>query len=145
MHYSAIPYIYIMLHAANPDIKNREDIQLLVDTFYDKLSKDELLKDIFFNRLGHGDWQHHLDTIYNFWESVLFQQPTYKGQSFLPHFTLNLYQYHFDQWLKLFGESIDEHFAGEVAEDAKKKANTMAILFMSKINHYREHGGTPLM
>lgn len=47
MHYSAIPYIYIMLHAANPDIKNREDIQLLVDTFYDKLSKDELLKDIF--------------------------------------------------------------------------------------------------
>jgi hemoglobin len=58
---------------------------------------------------------------------------------------MNLYQIHFDQWLKLFQESIDALFNGPIADDAKKRANIMAILFISKINHNRENGGVHLV
>ncbi len=127
------------------DIASYEDIQLFVDLFYKKLATDDLLKDIFYGRLGKEDWQPHLTTIYNFWATVLLQHTSYKGQSFLPHYSMNLEQKHFDQWLNLFNNSIDFYFEGPVATDAKTRANTMAILFMSKINHYRAQGGTPLV
>jgi hemoglobin len=127
------------------DIKTKEDIKSLVDLFYNKLANDLLLKEIFIGRLGTGSWQTHLDRIYDFWETVLLGATSYTGQSFMPHSTLNLEQQHFDQWLALFNESMDELFEGELATDAKKKANTMAILFMSKINYYKEKGGTGLI
>jgi hemoglobin len=127
------------------DISTYEDIQLFVNLFYKKLEEDLLLKDIFFARLGTGDWQHHLTTIYNFWATVLLQHTSYKGQSFLPHFTMNLQQMHFDRWLQLFDESIDYYFEGPMATDAKIRAKTMAVLFMSKINYYKDNGGTPLV
>jgi hemoglobin len=127
------------------DISTYDDIILFVDLFYDKLAKDALLKDIFFARLGNGNWQEHLTTIYNFWATVLLQHTSYKGQSFLPHAKMQLEQMHFDKWLQLFNESIDFYFEGAVATDAKTRANTMAILFMSKINYYKENGGTPLI
>jgi hemoglobin len=127
------------------DIASKLDIKLLVDTFYNKLAADELLKPIFIARLGTDDWQSHLNTIYNFWETVLLGATTYKGQSFMPHSTMQLEQLHFDKWLLLFDESVDALFDGITATEAKKKAHTMAILFMSKINYYKEKGGTGLI
>jgi hemoglobin len=122
------------------DIANKQDIKLLVDTFYNKLSKSELLKDIFFDRLGPDNWQPHLERIYDFWETVLLGATSYVGQSFAPHATMNLHKAHFDEWLLLFTETTDELFVGEVADDAKKRANTMAILFLSKIDYNRNGG-----
>jgi hemoglobin len=127
------------------DIANKQDIILLVDTFYNRLAADELLKPIFIARLGQDNWQPHLNTIYDFWETVLLGAITYKGQSFMPHSTMQLEQVHFDKWLQLFDESVDALFDGDTATDAKKKAHTMAILFMSKINYYKEKGGTGLI
>jgi hemoglobin len=127
------------------DITSTADIEIFVNRFYDLLAIDDMLKPIFFDRLGHGDWSVHLKRIVDFWDTVLFATATYKGQSFLPHASMNLTQIHFDQWLALFNQSIDENFEGEKASEAKQRANTMAILFMSKINYYRENGGTPLM
>lgn len=127
------------------DIETRIDIKQLVDVFYNKLAHDELLKPIFIARLGVDDWQPHLNTIYDFWETVLLGATAYKGQSFLPHSTMQLEQLHFDKWLQLFNESVDALFEGSKANEAKQKANTMAILFMSKISYYKEKGGTGLI
>jgi hemoglobin len=127
------------------DITTYEDIQIFVHRFYDLLAQDEMLKSIFFDRLGFGDWSVHLKRIIDFWDTVLFATANYKGQSFLPHASMNLTQIHFDRWLLLFNQSIDENFEGEKATEAKHRANTMAILFISKINYYKENGGTPLM
>jgi hemoglobin len=127
------------------DIEHIADIQLFTNRFYDLLAADELLKPIFIDRLGEGNWQEHLNHIYDFWETVLLGGTNYKRQSFLPHASMDLEQIHFDQWLKLFAQSIDEQFTGTKADEAKQKANTMAILFMSKINYYKENGKSPLI
>jgi hemoglobin len=127
------------------DIETREDIAVFVTAFYDQLATDELLKNIFFARLGNGDWQPHLQVIVNFWDSVLFGSPTYKGSSFMPHNSMQLQQIHFDKWLQLLNQSIDDNFEGVKTTEAKTKANTMAILFMSKINYNKENGITPLI
>jgi hemoglobin len=134
------------------DISNYEHVVAFTDLFYQYLAQDDLLKDIFFQRLGEvppeqalAAWKPHLERVYAFWETVLLGTTSYKGQSFLPHASMDLHQEHFDRWLALFNKSIDTLFEGPKASEAKQKANTMAILFMSKINYNRENGGIHLV
>lgn len=54
------------------DIKNIEDIKLFVDEFYSKVSDDQLLSPIFGMRIESGDWEKHLNRMYDFWNTVLF-------------------------------------------------------------------------
>ena len=60
------------------------DIKLLVDTFYNKVRKDELLADLFNNKIGDR-WPEHLEKMYRFWQTVLLEEHTYHGSPFLPH------------------------------------------------------------
>ena len=53
-------------------IKNREDIHLLVNTFYSKIRKDELLGPIFNSHISENQWPHHLMKLTDFWETNLF-------------------------------------------------------------------------
>jgi hemoglobin len=119
------------------DISTRQHIEVLVTTFYNKLATDQLLQDIFIARLGPSNWEPHLQVIVNFWETVLLEATSYKGQSFAPHSTMELHQHHFDRWLHLFNTTVDELYSGPIANTAKQKAQMMATLFMSKINFMR--------
>tara|TARA_B100000780_G_C20958669_1_gene382559 strand:+ start:202 stop:408 length:207 start_codon:yes stop_codon:yes gene_type:complete len=47
-----------------------EDIIVLVDTFYDKVKKQELLSTIF-NYIGKVHWERHMSTMYAFSGSIL--------------------------------------------------------------------------
>jgi hemoglobin len=133
------------LAAMQPDISNRADIQAFVTLFYQKLANSTVVQHIFFDKLGTGDWAPHLERIVDFWETVLFGATTYTGQSFAPHASMQLQQDHFTEWLALFTQSIDELFVGPKADEAKQKANTMAILFMSKINYTRDNNLTNIL
>ncbi len=44
------------------DIESREDIELLVNQFYNKVNQDTLLAPVF----SHVDWPNHLPIMYNF-------------------------------------------------------------------------------
>jgi hemoglobin len=56
----------------------------------------------------------------------------------LKHLVLNakieLKPSHFKTWLSLFNLTVDEHFKGLIAEEAKSKAENIARLIFSKIN-----------
>lgn len=52
------------------DILIREDIELLVNTFYDKIKKDDTIG-YFFTEIANVDWPTHLPKMYDFWESIL--------------------------------------------------------------------------
>ncbi|WP_276371108.1 group III truncated hemoglobin [Chryseolinea sp. H1M3-3] len=93
------------------DIKGIEDIKFLVDHFYAKVRKDELLAPVFALRIT-GDWQPHLNTMYRFWNAALFQVREYVGNPFAKHAMLPIDGLHFEQWIKLFYETVEEHFAG---------------------------------
>mgnify|MGYP001377657548 CR=1 FL=1 len=125
------------------DITTREDIELMVNSFYEKVRKDELLAPIFTERIP-GSWDKHLDIMYRFWETVLLSKATYQGSPFNKHADMDVGKQHFDAWVALFHQNIDEHFSGEKAEEAKWRAKTMAQLFQHKLDSLRERGARPL-
>lgn len=121
------------------DIANLDDIILFVDRFYEKVKEDDLIGPVFNNVIE--DWTPHLQKMYAFWNAVLFSVPGFTGNPFARHAPLPIEAEHFDRWLLLFNDTIDTHFEGEIAQDAKKRANTMAILFLSKLEHMRGSSG----
>ena len=112
------------------DITGLSDIVLFVDSFYTKVQKDELIGPIFNHVIK--DWQPHLDKMYMFWNAALFGVPGFKGNPFAKHAPLPLEFRHFERWILLFDETIDEHFEGEMAADAKKRAGLMAAMFLNR-------------
>jgi len=120
------------------DIKQLEDVQLLVNHFYEQVRKDDLLADIF-NNIIQDRWPQHLEKMYRFWQTVLLDEHTYMGSPFVPHASMSLNENHFDRWLTLFSATVDQFFEGENAEKAKQQGRRMAIMFLSKINYLREN------
>ena len=126
------------------EILTINDIKQLVDSFYSKVREDDLLKDVF-NSVIEERWPEHLEKLYRFWQTILLGEQTYFGSPFLPHANLPITGKHFERWLKLFYENIDEQFTGEKAQQAKWRADKMAQMFQSKIEYYRNNSGSPLM
>lgn len=120
------------------EIETLEDIKNLVNSFYDKVREDELLAEIF-NTVIQNRWPEHLEKMYRFWQTVLLGEHTYFGSPFVPHARLPVEKQHFERWLNLFYETVDEYFIGELAEKAKWQGERMAQMFNMKINHYRSH------
>lgn len=114
------------------EILNIKEIVLLVDSFYAQVQKDDILSEIFDQKL-HNCWPEHLEKMYRFWQTVLLEEYTYKGSPFPPHAELSVDKEHFDRWLELFCSTIDLLFIGDKAEKAKWQANQMAKLFHAKI------------
>lgn len=114
------------------EITGSEEVKELVDSFYDKVNKDELLAPIF-NDLAAVNWETHLPKMYRFWESLLFGSMTYKGKPFDNHLPLPLTVKHFDRWVELFTQTLDERFEGAKAEEAREKAINIAGVFRYKM------------
>ncbi len=125
-------------------IETLNDIRLLVDRFYTKVRKDPVLQDIF-NEVIRDRWPEHLDKMYRFWQTVLLDEHTYMGSPFLPHAGLPIGKEHFERWLSLFFETVDEHFTGKKAERAKWQGQRMAEMFDAKIQYYRNNPSIPLL
>ncbi|MDZ7605821.1 MAG: group III truncated hemoglobin [Cyclobacteriaceae bacterium] len=119
------------------DIENRKDIELLVNTFYKKVLSDEVIAYIFTD-VAKINFHEHMPKMYDFWESTLFQNLVYKGNPMTVHLNLNIMEplkkQHFDRWLYLFNETVDELFAGEKAFLAKTRATSIATMMQTKIH-----------
>jgi hemoglobin len=118
------------------DIIDIADIKVFVDEFYDKVRNDNLIGPVFLEVLP-GDWQPHLDKMYSFWNAALFGQSGYKGNPFSKHAPLNIGQPHFDRWLVLFEETIDKNFEGTMAEDVKRRAQAISVVFVQRLNQIK--------
>lgn len=122
------------------DIENRQDIELLVNTFYDKVKQDETLGHIFQQIIG-DDWSHHLPVMYSFWETIILNKAGYSGNPIQKHIEVDkktpLQQHHYDRWLQLWDATINELFAGETAEHVKSRAMMMMNLISMKVQMAR--------
>jgi len=111
------------------DIRTRKDVELLVNSFYEKVKADSLLAPTFAN----VDWPHHLPVMYNFWSSMLLGDMSYQGNAMGKHLALSITRDHFTRWLELFTKTVDEHFEGYNATEAKTRAQSIAGLFQHKM------------
>ncbi|SHI57270.1 group III truncated hemoglobin [Algibacter luteus] len=123
------------------DLKTRDDVYLLVSSFYVKVRADQVLGP-FFNDVIK-DWDAHLDRLTTFWESSLFMtrrlEQRYKGDPLEVHVKVDkennhsITELHFGLWLNLWFQTIDELFEGENAENAKRRARKMGTFLYLKI------------
>jgi hemoglobin len=119
------------------DIKTREDVYLLVSSFYIKVRKDTVLGP-FFNDVIK-DWDAHLERLTTFWESSLFLKTKYLGNPLEAHVKVDkennnaITELHFGLWLNLWFQTIDELFEGDYAENAKRRARKMGTFLYLKI------------
>lgn len=119
------------------DIKNREDVYLLVSSFYKKVRQDSVLGPFFNETIK--DWDAHLERLTTFWESSLFLKTKYLGNPLEVHVRVDkehnhsITELHFGLWLNLWFQTIDEHFEGDYAENAKHRARKMGTFLYLKI------------
>jgi hemoglobin len=111
------------------DILTRKDLTVLVDSFYEKVKSDPLLGPVF----SYVNWTKHLPVMCNFWCSMLLGESSYKGNPLQGHLNLAIETAHFDRWLKLFKETVDENFIGEKADETKMRAQAIAGVFQHKM------------
>lgn len=125
------------------DIENLEDIKFMVDTFYDKIQKDDLIGPIF-NGIIQDRWPEHLEKMYRFWQTILLEDYTYSGRPFPPHAHLPVDDSHFNRWKSIFSGVVLSHFDGEKAQEAIWRADKMATMFLSKITYFRDNNLKPI-
>lgn len=118
------------------DIKNRADIELLVNTFYEKVKSDYYLNHIFTD-IANVQWEKHLPVMYNFWENILFYTGNYEGNPMHIHQHLSkistIQKKHFQRWNKLFIDTVDQLFNGTNAEFIKKRALSISKIIQKNI------------
>jgi len=112
-------------------------IPLMVDSFYDLVRQDSLLGPIFDEAID--DWGVHLPKMYLFWERLLFGTGAYAGNPYAKHEMLPVDKEHFNRWVDLFVQTVDEHFLGPKAEEAKALARRIAATFQLRMGITPDH------
>lgn len=125
-------------------IKSREEVSLLVRTFYDKIRKDDFLGPIFNGIIT--DWETHLELLTDFWETNLLYKRKYFGNPMHAHVEVDqksgntINEKHFGAWINHWVQTIDELFEAddEVAQIAKNRARHMGTFLHLNIFNSRE-------
>ena len=118
------------------NLESRTDIEELVNKFYDKVIKDDIIG-FFFTDIAQIDLQKHLPKMYNFWESILLGNSVYEGNPMRVHFPFNqvvaLEQHHFERWLELWQDTLEQNFEGENVDTAILRAHNIARIMSYKM------------
>lgn len=126
------------------EIKSRDEVGLLVNSFYAKVRVNPTLGPVFNSIVD--DWDTHLERLTDFWEMVLLHSGPGAGK-FNPvpvhkevdeKMNHQVQEVHFTTWLTLWFETIDRLFEGEVAEYAKQHAHKMGHILFFKIMEGRK-------
>ncbi|WP_299053003.1 group III truncated hemoglobin [uncultured Polaribacter sp.] len=121
------------------EIKTREDIHLLVTTFYDKVKIDPVIGAFFTETIPEESWDTHLIKITDFWETNLLFVKRFKGNPIAAHknldvkFNNQITQVHFGKWLELWIVTVDALFTGEKAILAKERAKNIGFMLFLRI------------
>ena len=118
------------------DIRDRADCERLVRAFYGRALTDPLIGYLFTD-VAHLDLEEHVPQITDFWETILLGARSYGGGAFAPHVSLHrkspLRDGHFERWLVLWHQTVDELFAGPVADLAEAHADRVAHAFYRRL------------
>ena len=118
------------------DIQTREDLHLLMSEFYKKLLADSKISFIF-TEVAKIDLETHLWDLVDFWEQILFDTGSYRKNVLQLHQDVSqkskFSEEHFAIWLHYFNTTIDENFTGQMAENMKTRALSIATVLKIKL------------
>jgi hemoglobin len=100
-----------------------DDLQHLLESFYDAVEKEPLLAPYF----APVDMREHMPRIVDFWSTILFHTGRYSGNAFRPHLGMpGLTAEHFARWVATLERTVDSGFEGSQAERMKEYAHRIA-------------------
>jgi len=116
----------------------KENLGEMVNLFYIKVLKDEIVGPFFIEKLGddmkNEKWVPHLELLTNFWASIALGDFAYKGNPFAPHADIkNLSREAFSRWLELFAETLDTVYVPQIANQFKERSTIIAGNFMRNL------------
>jgi len=124
------------MNGLKKDIESRDDIERLVNTFYEQAIANEKIG-YFFTQVVTLDWQKHIPTICDFWETTLLGKIKYKGNPMLKHIELNklspLRPEHFEEWVTIWQQTVNQLFEGRKAQEANQRAENISKIMQFKI------------
>lgn len=119
-----------------PPLASRQDIEFLVQQFYLVARQDPEIGYIF-DYIPDSRWQKHLDKIYRFWASLLLDEQSYDGNPMLKHKVLHqqipMTHRHFDVWLQIWTDTVNQHFEGGLAEQAILRGKMIKEMMANRV------------
>jgi len=119
------------------DIENRQNLEVLLSEFYNRLLRDPSISYIFTD-VAQINLQEHLPQIIDFWEQSVLYTGSYRKNVLQVHRDLNskekLTNAHFETWLDHFNAVTDALFAGSNCEKIKTRALSIATIMKIKIS-----------
>ncbi len=117
------------------DIRNKKDIEKLVNAFYNNIKTDAVIS-YYFTDVAQVNWEEHLPKMYDFWENILFCTGNYNGNPMMSHKELHekspMTKEQFKYWTTLFTSTVDKLFEGSKAEEIKSRAINISFVMMYK-------------
>jgi hemoglobin len=110
------------------DIKDVESVRTLLDKFYARAGKDDLLKPIVASLRDSG---FRSESLCKYWQDAILGDATPERTDPPKHFQLMSSPQYFTRWLTLFFQTIDSLFFGPNAEKAK-------VLVIRKAEQFQE-------
>ena len=117
-----------------------DKIDELVELFYSRVQKDDLLAPIFDHFVRN--WDHHHDTLRNFWSTQLLGEGDYQGNGYVAHQRLPIEEAHFERWLKLWEQAAAEILPPDLAGRAIGRARHMAHQYKTGLLPYKRPDGS---
>lgn len=113
-------------------------IGLVVERFYARARRDEVIGPVFNRVIAEADWPRHLDLIADFWSSMLLGSGRYGGRPMPKHLAIGeLQDPHFKRWLMLFRQTVEELCTPQVAALFVDRAERVGHSFRLGLQQFR--------
>jgi hemoglobin len=126
-----------------PDDLDEAMIAAVVAAFYARARQDEVIGPVFNRVVAAEDWPEHIQTITDFWSSMLLGTRRYMGRPMPKHLAIpELSDEHFQRWLTLFRATAEELCPPHIAALFVDRAERIGYNFRVRIAQFR--GQDPL-
>lgn len=118
-------------------------VRAVVERFYGLARADEVIGPVFNRVIEAENWPGHLDTITDFWTSMLLGTGRYNGRPMPAHLRIaELEDQHFARWLKIFRHVVEDLCPVEIAALFLDRAERIGHNFRTRL-HWMRTGVEP--
>jgi hemoglobin len=121
-----------------PDDLDEAMVASVVSAFYAKARQDDVIGPVFNRVVAAEHWPEHIQTITDFWSSMLLGTRRYAGRPMPKHLAIpELSDEHFQRWLTLFRETAEELCPPHIAALFVDRAERIGYNFRVRIAQFR--------
>ncbi|HEY3916417.1 MAG TPA: group III truncated hemoglobin, partial [Stellaceae bacterium] len=103
------------------------EIVALIDAFYAKVRRDEVLAPVFERAIAAAAWPVHLAKMYDFWSGAMLSTGRYRGNPLAVHLAVEgLEEGMFARWLALFRATAEALLSPDHAEAFRTRSELIA-------------------